>query len=153
LARSGLPLRSDDRTTLNDIEHRITEVRELRKSQNLTVAIDDCQRLGDIGASLDTRLPLVVEKLRDLTMSLDVPMLATWPDLDPSQAPQRWAEKIAGGDIIMVMREDTERSRQLSEPNRAIALHIVKNHAGEKGILRFDFLPPLATFTEHDSHA
>lgn len=137
----------NERTTLNDVERRISEVRELKNSQNLMAAIDDCQRLGDIGTALDTRLPLVVEKLRDLTMRLDLPIFAIWPDLEPPQAPQRWAEKIVGADVIMVMREDTERSKQLSEPNRAIALHIVKNRAGEKAVLRFDFSPALAKFS------
>jgi len=143
----------NERTTLNDVERRISEVRELKKSQNLMVAIDDCQRLGDIGTALDARLPLVVERLHDLSMKLDLPIFATWSDLEPAEAPQRWTERISGADVIMVMREDTERSKQLSEPNRAIALHIVKNRAGEKATLRFDFLPPLAKFTEHDSHS
>lgn len=138
----------NERTTLNDVERRVREVRELKKSQNLMAAIDDCQRLGDIGLSLDARLPLVVEKLQDLSMRLNLPVLATWPDPDGAQAPQRWAEKIAGADVILVMREDAERTKQLSEPNRAVALHIVKNRAGEKATLRFDFLPALAKFSE-----
>ena len=140
-----------ERTTLNDIERRISEIRELKKSHNLMMAIDDCQRLGDIGTTLDTRLPLVVEKLQDLTVRLDLPIFATWPDLEPAQAPQRWAEKITGADVIMVMREEAERSKRPSEPNRAIALHIVKNRAGEKATLPFDFLPPLTRFTEAKS--
>jgi replicative DNA helicase len=138
----------NERTTLHDVEQRVREVRELKKSQNLMAAIDDCQRLGDIGTALDTRLPQVVERLHDLSMRLDLPILANWPDLDVAQAPQRWAEKIAGADVILVMREDAERSKQLSEPNRAIALHIVKNRAGEKTTLRFDFSPPLTKFSE-----
>jgi len=32
-------------------------------------------------------------------------------------------------------------------------LYIVKNSAGEKPALRFDFSPPLAKFTEHDADA
>jgi replicative DNA helicase len=138
----------DERATVNDFERLVTEVRELKKSQNIIVAIDDCQRLGDIGAGLDTRLPPVVERLQALAMKLDVPIFATSPDLEPAQAPQRWAEKIAGADVILAMREDAERSKQLSEPNRAIALHIVKNRGGEKTNLHFAFSPGLSQFTE-----
>jgi replicative DNA helicase len=138
----------NERTTPEDVERRVHEVRELKKSQNLMAAIDDCQRLGDIGTALDSRLPQVVERLHDLSMRLDLPILANWPDLDGAQPPQRWAEKTAGADVILVMREDAERTKQLSEPNRAVALHIVKNRAGEKTTLRFDFSPALAKFTE-----
>jgi replicative DNA helicase len=138
----------DERTTLNDIERRITEVRELKKSQNLIVAIDDCQRLGGLGVALETRFQLVVEQLRDLAMRHDLPIFATSPDLEPAQAPQRWAEKIAGADVILVMRDDPERSQRLSEPIRASALHIVKSRAGEKTTLHFEFSPALSQFTE-----
>jgi replicative DNA helicase len=143
----------NEATTLNYVEQRISEVGELKKSKRPMVMIDDCQRLGAISTALDTRLPPVVEKLQDLRIRLDLPIFAIWPDLKPAEAPQLWAEKTAGADVIMVMREDAERSKQLSEPNRAIALHIVKNRAGEKATLRFDFSPPLAKFIEHDSHA
>lgn len=138
----------NERTTLNDVARRISEVRELKKSHNLMAAIDDCQRLGDIGTALDTRLPLVVERLHDFSMRLDLPIFATWPDLEPAQAPQRWAEEIAGADVIMVMREDTGQAKPLSEPKRAIALHILKNRGGEKASLHFEFSPALSQFTE-----
>lgn len=138
----------DTRTTLNDIEQRILEVRRRKNSQPVMVIIDDSQVLGEAGLSLDARLPLVAERLEDLAMRLDMPVLATWPDLEPAQAPQHWAERTAGANVVMVMREDAERTKQLTEPKQAITLHIVKNRDGEKGTLRFDFSPALSQFTE-----
>jgi replicative DNA helicase len=51
----------------------------------------------------------------------------------------------------MVMEKDRERTKQLTEPNQAIALHIVKNRGGEKGKLAFDFYPAFAKFVEAES--
>ena len=150
-ARSWLDLiyieECDERTTLNDIEQSVREVRELKKSESLMAVIDDSQRLGDTGLSLDARLPLVAERLEDLAMRLDIPVLATWPDLEPAQAPQHWAERTAGANVVMVMREDAER-KPLSGSQHAIALHVVKNRGGEKAVLRFDFSPASAKFIE-----
>jgi replicative DNA helicase len=138
----------DERTTLNDIEQRARKTRELKKSESLMAVIDDSQRLGDANSSFEARLPLVAESLQALAMRLDLPILATWPDLHPADAPQHWAERTAGGNVVMVMREDAERNKQVSEPSRALALHIVKNRGGEKATLRFDFSPASAKFTE-----
>jgi replicative DNA helicase len=142
----------DGKTTLNDIEQQIREVRELKRSQSLMVAIDDSQRLGDVKSSFDARLPVIAEKLHDLTLRLNLPLFATWPDLQSKEAPQQWPEKIADADVIIVMREDAERTKRLSEPNQAIALHIVKNRAGEKATLQFEFSPALSKFSEYDSN-
>jgi replicative DNA helicase len=136
----------DERTTLSDIEQRIREMRTLKKSKSAMVAIDDSQLLGDTGLSLDARLPLVAEKLQDLAMRLDLPLLATWPDLVPAQAPQLWAERTAGANAVMVMREDAGCKHP--DSTCALALHVVKNRAGEKVILRYDFSTALAKFTE-----
>lgn len=138
----------DATTTLGDIEQRVREVLDVRKTPSALVVIDDAQRLEHSRVSLDDRLPPIVEKLHDLTLRLDLPLFATWPDLQSKEAPQQWAEKIIGADVVMVMREDAERSKRLSEPNRATALHIVKNRAGEKATLPFDFSPALARFSE-----
>jgi replicative DNA helicase len=136
----------DERTTLNDIEQRVREVCEVKESERLMVVIDDSQRLGETGLSLDARLPLVAERLQDFALRLNLPVLATWPDLEPAQAPQRWAERIVGADAIMVMREDAGRKHP--DSTRALALHVVKNRAGEKATLRYDFSAALAKFTE-----
>jgi replicative DNA helicase len=136
----------DERTTLNDIEQRVREVRELKKSESLVAVIDDSQRLGDANSSFEARLPLVAESLQALAMRLDLPILATWPDLHPADAPQHWAERTAGGNVVMVMHEDAGRKH--SDSTRALALHVVKNRAGEKATLRYDFSATLAKFTE-----
>jgi len=138
----------DERTAFSDIEQRIRAVREIKGSSRALVVIDDSQRLGDSGSSLDARLPLVVERLHDLALRLDLPLLATWPDLRPAAAPQEWAERVTGADVVVVMEADAERTKQLTEPKQAITLHIVKNRGGEKGTLRFDFSPALSQFTE-----
>lgn len=138
----------DVKTTLSDIERRIRGVLEIKRSSRALVVIDDSQRLGEPSSSLDARLPLVVERLHDLALRLDLPLLATWPELRPVAAPREWAERVAGAGAIMIMDEDAERTRQLTEPKQAIALHIVKNRAGERGTLSFDFSPALSKFAE-----
>jgi replicative DNA helicase len=136
----------DERTTLSDIEQRVREVRTLKKSESVMVAIDDSHRLGDANSSFEARLTLVAESLQTLAMRLDLPILATWPDPEPAQAPQRWAERTAGANVVMVMREDAGRKHP--DSTRALALHVVKNRAGEKATLRYDFSATLAKFTE-----
>ena len=114
------------------------------------VVIDDCQRLGDPNQPLDARLPIVVEQLQDLATNLKLPLLAIWPDLGGKSetAPQTWADKVASADAIMVMEKDPARTKQLTEPNQAVTLHIVKNRGGEKGKLAFDFYPAFCKFVE-----
>jgi hypothetical protein len=43
---------------------------------------------------------------------------------------------------------DLERTKKLTEPNQALALHIVKNRGGESGKLAVDFFPAFAKFAE-----
>jgi replicative DNA helicase len=114
------------------------------------VVIDDCQRLGEMNQTLAARLPIVVEQLQELALNLKLPLCATWPDLSPNNknAPQAWAEKVAGADVIMVMEKDLARTKQLTEPNETITLHIVKNRGGERGKLALDFYPAFAKFVE-----
>ncbi len=120
------------------------------------VVIDDSQRLGSSDRPFDERLPLVTERLQGLAVKLQVPVLSTWPDLRgegtaPGSVPQEWAERVASADVILVMEEDLERTKKLTEPIRAIDLHIVKNRGGEKGTIAFDFTPAFSKFTEVDS--
>ena len=46
------------------------------------------------------------------------------------------------------MEIDLERTKKLTEPNQALALHIVKSRGGERGKLAFDFFPAFAKFAE-----
>ncbi len=135
-------------TTVQEIEAHIRQI-----DAAPFVVIDDCQRLGDPNQPLDARLPIVVEQLQELATNLKLPLLAIWPDLvgHSETAPQAWAGKVASADVIMVMEKDPARTKQLTEPNQAIALHIVKNRGGEKGRLAFDFYPSFAKFSETES--
>lgn len=142
-----------EKSDYGEIERRIREVREIKGSGQLMVVIDDSQRLGPSDLALDGRLPIVAERLSSLAAALKLPLLAAWPDLRkersvPEVAPQAWAEKVAGADVIMVMEEDVERTKRLTEPSRAIDLHIVKNRGGERGKLSFDFMSAFSKFVE-----
>ena len=80
-------------------------------------------------------------------------MLATWPDFGRKESPSRstaqeWGEKVASADVVLVMENDIERQETLTEPSRAITLHIVKNRRGEKATLPFDFHPSFSNFEE-----
>lgn len=160
-ARSWLDLlylfECDEKTGLKEIEEIIRRVREIKGCERVMVVIDDSQRLGPADSPVDARLPLVVERLQQMAVRLQVPLLATWPDLRRASARDaalhEWAERVAGADVIIVMEGDAERTKQLTEPNRAIAFHIVKNRGGEKGALSFDFFPPFSKFTEADPDA
>jgi len=46
------------------------------------------------------------------------------------------------------MEKDLARTAQLTEPNQALILHIVKNRAGERGKLAFEFQPAFSRFVE-----
>ncbi|MBI2998627.1 MAG: hypothetical protein HYY46_09270, partial [Deltaproteobacteria bacterium] len=133
---------------VKEIEKRIRALRQAKASEQVMVAVDDSQRLGPSDLALDSRLPFVTERLQGLAADLKLPLFATWPDLTREGPPQEWAERVAGADVILVMEEDVERTKRLTEPTRAINLHIVKNRGGERGKLYFDFFPSLAKFTE-----
>lgn len=154
-ARSWLDLlylfEGSEKTELKEMEEQVRRVKEIKRSKQIIVAIDDSQRLGAVDRPFDERLPLVTERLQGLAVKLQVPVLSTWPDLRREEnrfSPQEWAERVAGADVIMVMEEDSERTKKLTEPTRAINLHIVKNRGGERGMSSFDFMPSLAKFTE-----
>ena len=135
-------------TDLQSIEAQIRQIDAVP-----FVVIDDCQRLGETNQSLDARLPIVVEQLQALATNLRLPLLAVWPDLGShgEVAAQTWAERVASADVVMVMANDAARTKQLTEPNQTVTLHIVKNRGGEKGKLAFDFSPAFAKFAESES--
>jgi len=137
-------------TTIASIAAQIDEIKSIKHQEQLMVVIDDCQRLGEMNQSLDVRLPIVVEQLQSLARNLEVPLLAIWPDLggNAETPPHPWAERVASADVVMIMEKDSARTKQLTEPNQAITLHIVKNRGGERCKLAFDFYPAFAKFLE-----
>lgn len=140
-----------EKTDIKEIGNRIRSVKEIKGAKQAIVVIDDCQRLGLSNQPFDARLPLVAEELQGLAVSLEAPVLATWPDLNVGRTaslPQEWAERVASADVVFVMEEDLERTKRSTEPSRAIKFHIVKNRRGERGELHFDFSPSFSKFTE-----
>jgi len=133
----------DLQTTYEDIARQVAAARQAANSPRLLVVVDDAQRLGDTALAIDERLPLVAERLSDLALRLDVPLVAAWPELD-SGAPERWAERAAGAAAVMVLRDNGPRDAY----TRRLALHIVKNRAGEKAKLNFDFTENLTLTRE-----
>jgi replicative DNA helicase len=137
-------------TTVNEIEAQIAELRAQTGSEQMMIVIDDCQRLGDVHQDLDARLPIIAEQLQQTAVTLNLPVFAIWPGLESTRTmpAQTWSERVASTDVILVMENNLERTKKLTEPNQAIILHIVKNRGGEKGRLAFDFHPAFAKFAE-----
>jgi hypothetical protein len=113
------------------------------------VVIDDCQRL-DSNQELRHRLPIIAERLQETAVRLDVALFAVWPALGESEEPAAWVERVPRADVMLVMENDGQRTAKLTEPVRAVYLHVAKNREGERGALRFDFYPGLAKFAEVD---
>ena len=156
-ARSWLNLaytiECQDKTNLKEIEADILRIKEIKESDQVMVVVDDSQRLGPRELPIDARLPLIIEQLQELAITLHVPMLATWPDLRREESPDspsahQWGERVASADVVLVMENDMERTKTLTEPNQAMTLHIVKNRRGEKSTLSFDFRPSFSSFEE-----
>ncbi len=144
---------ADEKTELKEIENHIRTVKETKGTDRVMVVIDDSHYLGASDWQLDSRLPRVTEQLQRMAVNLDVPVLATWPDLRKvdqsySTSSWQWAERVANAEAVLVMENDQERTKKLTGPNRAINLQIVKNRGGERGTLYFDFSPPFSQFTE-----
>jgi len=136
-------------TTVKKIEAQIIALRAQRGSEQILAVIDDCQRLGPADQTMNARLPRITEELQQLAVRLTVPVFAVWPNLESGTMPAHaWSERVANPDVILVMENDSERSKKLTEPNQAITLHIIKNRGGEKGRLAYDFFPPCARFEE-----
>ena len=113
------------------------------------IVIDDCQRLGNSELKLTDRLALVVDELQRTAVTLEIPILAVYPDWGEDRSlPQIWSDRAPSADVILVMEIDLERTKKLIEPNQSLMLHIVKNRGGEKGKLAFEFVPAFSKFTE-----
>ena len=140
-------------TNLREIEKCVGEIRTAANAEKIFVVVDDSQRLGRLDQPLAARLPLVAEQLHDTAVKLRTAVFAVWPNLgDAAESyPQVWAEKVASPNVILVLANDGERTKKLTEPNQPVTLHIVKNRAGETGKLAFDFLPAFSKFAEATS--
>lgn len=114
------------------------------------IVIDDGHILSDPSANLAERLRQYAEELQHLAGKLRIPIIATWPDLGAASEakPELWAAKVAAPSVIMVLEPDPARTAQLTEPNQAFNLYIVRNRAGERAKLRFEFEPAFARFTD-----
>lgn len=132
------------------IQARIRDVQASTHAGSVAAVIDDSQRLGAIDQPLNARLPIVAERLQELAMNLEMPVIAVWPDLreDRGASPQIWGDRVPNADVIVVLEPEPEKSIGATEPNRPTTLHIVTNRGGEKGKLQFDFVPPFAKFVE-----
>lgn len=139
------------KSDLNEIGETVQGLKEARRADRVMAVIDDSQRLGAREQSVDQRLPFVAERLKAMAFDLRLTLFAVWPEFEKKgRSPQEWGERAAGADVILVLEEDLERTKSLTPPNRAVALHIVKNRGGEKGRLAFDFYPGLSKFSEAD---
>jgi len=138
----------NEKTDLQEITEQIGRVKQIRRSTRLLVVIDDSQRLGFSQLPFDDRLPIIAGRLQGTAVDLQAPVIATWPDTKKEASPFEWAERVPGAEVVLFMENDPERTRKLTEPNRAINLHVVKNRGGEKETLAFDFFPASSKFTE-----
>jgi replicative DNA helicase len=140
-------------TTAEVLAAQVREIRATMNKRDVMVVIDDCQRLGAGDQPLQARLLLLTEPLQSLAKDMNAPLFAVWPDLRENGkiTPQTWAEKALGADVVMVVEEDPERTKKLTEPNQALTLNIVKNRGGERGKLAFDFIPAFSQFVEATS--
>ncbi len=136
------------KTDLEEITKQIGRVEEIRRTMRPVVVIDDSQRLGFSQLSFDERLPIIAEQLQGMAVDLQVPVIATWPDTKKEASSFEWVERVPSAEVVLFMENDPERTRKLTEPNRAVNLHVVKNRGGEKETLGFDFFPASSKFTE-----
>lgn len=136
--------------TAQNLEAQACEILRTTNKQNLVIVIDDCQRLAPGEQSLQLHLPLLSEQLAALASNMNAALLAVWPDLGEHgrNPPQAWAERALGADVVMVLEEEPERPDKLSESARPMNLYVVKNRAGERGKIAFEFQPAFAKFTE-----
>ena len=95
-------------SNLEQIEARINELKMLRDPDHVLAVIDDCQRLGNRELPPRDRLALVAEQLQGAAISLEIPILAVWPDLgeQAQTSPQAWAERVPDADVILVLEKD-----------------------------------------------
>jgi replicative DNA helicase len=136
--------------TIKQIEAQIADLRTHSQTEQMMIVIDDCQRLDGANQAWDVRLQIVAEQLQQTALKFNLPVLAVWPDLESGHAApaQKWAEKTASPDVVLVMDRDLTRRQPMNELSQAIILHVVKNRGGEKGRLAYDFVAAFAAFTE-----
>ena len=137
-------------TDLAQIKAHIAEIQTSKHADRVIAVIDDSQRLGAVDQPLNARLPIVAEQLQQTAVNLNIPIIAVWPDLreDRGALPQIWGERVPGADVVLVLEPEAGEAKPMTEPNRATALHIVRNRGGEKGKLLFDFFSAFAKFVE-----
>ncbi len=133
---------------LKEIVEQAGRFLEMQRSARFLIVIDDSQRIGSTEIPFDERLPIVAEQLQGIAIDFEAPVIATWPDLKKGAFPFEWAERVPGAEIVLFMENDPERTKKLTEPNRAVNLHVVKNRGGERETLPFDFFPALSKFSE-----
>jgi replicative DNA helicase len=140
----------DRRTTLQEIEDQIGAVKQMNSRDHVIVVIDDSHRLGLIDQPLEHRIGVVSDQLQGMAIDLNVAVIAVWPNLNHQDEalPQVWSDSVAGADVVLVMKQDTQQIRNLNEPNRRMTIHIVKNRGGERGALAFEFFPAFSRFVE-----
>jgi hypothetical protein len=136
--------------SIQQLEKRIQEVRQLKSSDHMMVVIDDSQRLGPADQAIRDRLTATTDQPQSIAVNRNVPVLAVWPELmeESKLSAYVWADRASSADVILVMERDLERTKKLTEPNQAVNLHIVKNRGGEKCKLAFDFFPAFSKFAE-----
>lgn len=136
--------------SIKKLEH-IHQVSTTKSSERMTVVIDDSDCLARKNQpSREYRAPCTAEQLQGIVVCRNIPVLAVWPALteDRGSSPQAWSDKVTSADAILVMENDSERTKKLTEANQAVNLHIVKNPRGEEGKLTFDFFPAFSKFVE-----
>jgi replicative DNA helicase len=142
-------LEGSDKVGLSEIREHVAGIMQRANGARVFIVIDDVQRLEAREPDLHKRLLLIADQLHGFCRQMDLSLLAVWPDFEESSSNAwAWGEKVPGANMVMVMANDPERSRKLTEPNRAINLYIVKNREGEKAMLQFDFQPAFSRFDE-----
>jgi replicative DNA helicase len=135
-------------TGVQQLENQIRDIRTLRSTDHTMIVIDDCQRLGNSELKSTDRA-IVVDELQRMAVSLEVPILAVYPDWGEDHClPQIWSDRAPSADVILVVKIDLERTKTLNDPHQSLTFHIVKNRGGERGTLAFDFFPAFAKFVE-----
>ena len=58
---------------------------------------------------------------------------------------------VAAADVVLVLKPDPRGTKNLTESNRRVMVHLVKNRAGERGTLAYEFFPAFSRFVEVES--
>lgn len=148
----------DDTAGAAEIREWAIRIREITRAERIMIIVDGSRRLAPASLLYDDSLAVVAEQLQLIGLEVKAPVLATWPDLrcrELSHNPHflEWGERIAGAEAVLVMENEMERTKKLTPPNRAIALHIVTNRGGEKGTVYFEFQAAVSKFIELSSES